>query len=218
MGASIYGNVSGANRKAKELYAKVNGVSRKIKGEYAKVNGVVRKVYSGAITVTTSGFKLDCPNGDLSARELFGTLHDGRKCCLYAHYNPAYYDSDGHKLYLTFNFSDPVSFNTNSCLWVHDAFDKLWEGDADKKAFSTGLFKFYNSAGALLYSISTLNYEGEHAHPFTEAITNVKSIQSILTLSKRDRLEYEAYIAFGIYYTWPGNVQTLYDGAELKTE
>ena len=48
MGASIYGNVGGVARKAKELYGNVGGVTRKLKSVYANVNGVVRKIFSGA--------------------------------------------------------------------------------------------------------------------------------------------------------------------------
>ena len=47
MGASIYGNVGGVARKAKELYGNVGGVTRKLKSAYANVGGVTRKIYSG---------------------------------------------------------------------------------------------------------------------------------------------------------------------------
>ena len=47
MGASIYGNVGGVARKAKELYGDVGGVTRKLKSASANVGGVTRKIYSG---------------------------------------------------------------------------------------------------------------------------------------------------------------------------
>ena len=47
MSASIYGNVGGVSRKAKELYGNVGGVTRKLKSAYANVGGVTRKIYSG---------------------------------------------------------------------------------------------------------------------------------------------------------------------------
>jgi hypothetical protein len=49
MSASIYGNVGGVSRKAKELYGDVGGVTRKLKSASANVDGVTRKIFSGAI-------------------------------------------------------------------------------------------------------------------------------------------------------------------------
>lgn len=47
MGASIYGNVGGAARKAKGLYGNVSGTNR-LKTVWANVGGVARKIYNSA--------------------------------------------------------------------------------------------------------------------------------------------------------------------------
>ncbi|MCI1981989.1 MAG: hypothetical protein LKJ45_02380 [Oscillospiraceae bacterium] len=60
MSASIYGNVGGAARKAKELWVNVNGVTRPIKELWANVNGVTRKIYQARpelVSVTYSGLR-----------------------------------------------------------------------------------------------------------------------------------------------------------------
>jgi len=56
MGASIYGNVGGAARKASKLYGNVGGANRKLKSLWSNVNGVVRKVYSGKIESSLTRF------------------------------------------------------------------------------------------------------------------------------------------------------------------
>ena len=102
MGASIYGNVGGSSRKAKELYAKVNGVSRKIKGEYAKVDGVVRKVYSGydcKATVNTV---------DAGTHDSYINSNGRGKLHVWS----SYYDSDPatYTAYIDFTFKEPLEY------------------------------------------------------------------------------------------------------------
>jgi hypothetical protein len=56
MSASIYGNVGGVSRKAKELYGNVGGVTRKLKSAYANVNGVVRKIFGNGVHLATQPY------------------------------------------------------------------------------------------------------------------------------------------------------------------
>ncbi len=48
MSTGIYGNVSGAARKASKLYGNVSGTNRKLKTVWADVGGVARKIYNSA--------------------------------------------------------------------------------------------------------------------------------------------------------------------------
>ena len=113
MSASIYGNVGGVSRKAKELYGDVGGVTRKLKSVYANVNGVTRKIFSGydcraKVIPMECGISVIREDGSGQLGVSSGYYDDGSK----------YYFS-----YIDFYFDQPLSFVDGSTESVEDLAD-----------------------------------------------------------------------------------------------
>ena len=113
MSASIYGNVGGVSRKAKELYGDVGGVTRKLKSVYANVNGVTRKIFSGydcraKVIPMECGISVIREDGSGQLGVSSGYYDDGRE----------YYFS-----YIDFYFDQPLSFVDGSTESVKDLAD-----------------------------------------------------------------------------------------------
>lgn len=207
MGASIYGDVGGASRKAKGLYVNVNGVNRKIKREYAKVNGVVRKVYSGAIGVTVSLNNIKASSGMIVEERTDGSF-------LYLYIPPDNCISNFPDLLnANFYFSSPIDFIAGSYAELHDGFENY----SSTGACLIDSFYFYNSNGQTIYTDSNpCGSDPSTKMYFSELLHDVTRIKISFEYQKRSYIGDNAYVSFAIGgFPNATGLQFLYNGAEL---